>query len=101
MSLDFDSFTNELKEGDIFHNVSFGSPTFLVISIINKDNDKIEFDGLKFYLYGERNKPIIEISTFKEIKQTIAPSPFKIYRDSETKKNILIRYVFDEKVVVK
>lgn len=101
MSLEFDAFINELKEGDVFHSISFGSPTYLVMSMINKDSDKIQFYGLKFYLYGERNKPVIEISTFKEIKQTIAPSPFNIYRDSETKKNILIRYVFDDRVVIK
>lgn len=101
MSLEFRAFKDELKDGDFFQCISFGSPLYFVVDIIKKDEEMIEFYGLKFSKYGERYKPLIENSIFKERRQTIAPSPFDIHRDSEMKMNILKHYVFDERLTIK
>lgn len=101
MSLHFEAFKEELKDGDFFQCISFGSPLYFVVDIIKNNEEIIEFYGLKFSKYGERYKPLIESSIFKERRQTIAPSPFDIYRDSEMKINILKNYVFDERLTIK
>lgn len=101
MSLEFKAFKSELKEGDFFQCISFGSPLYFVIDIIKKDEEIIEFYGLKFSKYGLYLSPLIENSMFKERRQTIAPSPFDIYRNSEMKIDVLKNYVFDERLIIK
>jgi len=100
MSLSFNDLKKEIKPGDIYSSIEFGSSIYIIISVNDRSDDSFSFYGVKWSRFGERWRSLFEQGIFTEKKNLIAPSPFNIHDDSKIHTSI-IQEIFKKETVVK